>query len=544
MLKIVTSAEMQVIDQAATQAHGLPGRVLMENAGQRLARLAETLTAPLERPRIAVLCGRGKNGGDGLICARYLAQARADVAVFMMASQIQNEEVRSNLQALKAAGVPLFQGIEASWPEMLNRADLIIDALLGIGLQGPPREPAVTLIKMINQSPALVLAADVPSGLNADNGGVNPATVAADFTLTFGLPKQGLLDPGAAPWVGQLTVEPIGFPEALLSAGENERSYMDQVAASRLMPKRAVNAHKKNTGKVAIIGGSGAYHGAVLLAARGALRVGSGHVTLAYPDKLNVIIREHALETLCVPLPCNRHCVLARRALDVMVSLSEDKDAVVIGPGMGWEKTTQQLIQAYIRRVKQPRAIVIDADALHALAEGPAPPLASGGPTLILTPHEGEASILLGCSPGEIHADRPGAARAIAERYGAIVVLKGQHTLVTAPDRPGTIIGSGTQALAVAGTGDVLGGMIGSLAAQKLPPWEAALLGSYLHGMAGSLISPDPLGMGARAGEIADAVPRAIAALRYHPKTYQTHWALDQAVPPAKIKSTKRKVKA
>ncbi len=547
MLKIVTTTEMQAIDQAASAAHGLPSQVLMENAGQALAQMARTITAPLAKPRIAVLCGPGKNGGDGLVCARYLIQAQAEVAVFLTGSTIKSKEVQGNLRALKATGAMVFQAgktIGANWIAMLERADLIIDALLGIGLQGQPREPMAALIHAVNQSRALVLAADVPTGLDADRGEASAVTVAADFTLTFGLPKKGFFQPQAAPWVGQLSVDPIGFPEVLLSSGENEVGYVDQVTASRLLPKRAVNAHKKNTGKVAIIGGSGAYHGAVLLAARGALRVGSGHVTLAYPDKLNVIIREHALETLCVPLPCNRHCVLDKSALPAMMALSEDKDAVVIGPGMGWEKCTQQLIQAYVRKVKRPLAVVIDADALHALAEAPAPLSEGNGPILILTPHEGEAAILLGCSPTEIHADRPRAARAIAEKYRAIVVLKGQHTLVTASGHPGLIMGSGTQALAVAGTGDVLSGVIGSLAAQKLAPREAALLGSYLHGLAGTLVSPDPIGLGARAGEIADALLKALAVLRYHPKTYQAQWDLQKPVELKTTKSAKGKAKS
>jgi len=433
------------------------------------------------------------------------------------------KETSHYLKLLKPAQVPLMKcekSLPEKWHTIIEQADLIIDALLGTGLKGAPKEPIMSIIKLINQSSALVLAADTPSGFHADTESYSDTTINADFTLTFGLPKSELFNSRAANQVGQLSVDTLSFPKDLISADQQELQYMDAVSAARLLPKRPVNVHKKNTGKVVIIGGSGAYHGAVLLAARGALRMGSGHVTQAYPIQLNTIIREHALETLCVPLPCNKRCSISKHALKTMIALTEDKDAVVLGPGMGWESTTQQLIRSYITQVKGPQAMVIDADALHAIAEDPGLFTASLGSHTILIPHEGEAAILLGRSSKEIHHQRIEVAKELCRQYQSIVVLKGQHSIVTAPNKPCYIIGSGTQALAVAGTGDVLSGMIGSLVAQKMEPFDAALLGTFIHGIAGTLISPDPFGLGARAGEIADAVPQAIASLRHHPKCY------------------------
>lgn len=543
MLKFVELLQMQSLDQQVVNKFGLPSLTLMELAGQSLANRVRTLMPWNQESKLVVVCGSGKNGGDGLVAARLLLDLGFTVKVVMVKGTTLAKETEYCLtQFVKNNGqvVTIKNRITPVCETLLEQADLIIDAVLGIGLNGLPREPIKTLINLMNHAPGMILSVDIPSGLTTDVPTCLSTSVHADFTLTFGLPKKELFDAAAAECVGQLSVDTIGFPKALIMADQDSLQYMDAISAARLLPKRAVNAHKKNTGKVVMIGGSGAYHGAVLLAARGALRMGSGHVTQAYPHQLNTIIREHALETLCVPLPCNQRCSISRQALATMLQLAQEKDALVLGPGMGWERTTQQLIMSFVLQVQGPKAMVIDADALHAIAAKPDQFAGRNRVPAILTPHEGEAAVLMGEPNLNVRQHRVEVARQLAARYQAIIVLKGQHSIVTAPNRPTYIIGSGTQALAVAGTGDVLCGMIGSLVAQQVDPLEAALLATFVHGLAGTLASPDPFGLGARAGEIADAVPQAIADLRYHQKTYIDLEPPKQSVRSGKEKKTKK----
>lgn len=508
-MKILTVAEMQAVDRAASEQYGIPPLQLMDQAGESLARRALTLL-PAGRPRVAVLAGGGKNGGDGLAAARQLAAAGVQVSAFLFAGHRLADETLSQLKRLppQVSLTQVEDGFPAALAECFTTSDLVVDALLGIGLSGPPREPMATAIRALNDSGVNVLAADVPSGLDADTGRPQEPAVRACVTLTFGAPKAGLLEEAAGEFVGRLEVDPIGFPPALLAAS-GEEAYFDRRSAETLLPRRPANAHKRSAGTVLIIGGSTQYHGAPVLAAAGAVRAGAGFVTVAYPRELDRLLRSWLLEELCLPVAASP------AGLKQMLAAAGSCGSVVIGPGLGRSPASAKTVRDFAAAVSGPRALIVDADALAALKPGRRKGRRSG-PELVLTPHAGEAARLLGVADRIPEGGRWAAARELARRCQATVVLKGRHTAVAGPSGSLRVIGAGTQALATAGTGDVLAGAIAALAAQSLPVFDAACLGAYLHGLAGELACPDPLGLGLRAREVAEKLPAAIRCLRLH----------------------------
>ncbi len=517
MLKIVGRQGMQAVDAAATAQYGIPGLELMERAGRSLAEQAHSMLESTPQPKVAVLAGRGKNGGDGLVCARLLAGSGMHVSVILPTKSRLAPETAANFKRLnpkKIKIIKLNNDFSGKTLQPFLDVDLVVDALLGIGVAGSPREPVASVIRTLNSMRVKVLAVDLPSGLNADTGEPGRPTVRADFTLTFGLPKKGLFQPQAMAWVGAWAVDSIGFPPELLYPQADDTAYFNDPAAAVILPQRARDAHKRTAGKVLIIGGSAQYHGALLLASRGAIRAGAGYVTLAYPKPLDLIVRQHVLEEICCPLPGDKNGDLAGAALKPLLSIAREQDAIVIGPGLGRTSKVFQLVRAFIREASGPRSIVVDADALHALAGVQRLRRSRSLPALILTPHEGEAGRLRGVPPEKIRAERWAITRELARRYAATILLKGPHTVVASPEGRLRIIGAGTPALATAGTGDVLSGVAAALSAQQLEPYDAAALAVYLHGRAGELAGMDPGGLGVRAREVADAIPFVFRQLR------------------------------
>jgi NAD(P)H-hydrate epimerase len=517
LVKIVSPQDMLEIERLATDRYGLTVMALMEQAGTSLANWARRFLPTDEPGRVVILAGGGKNGGDGMVCARQLAALGNDVTVLCLAGKKLALETQKNLSRLNPAKVRVHRAharFPESWVEKFLTADLVIDALLGLGISGAPREPLAKAINALNASGVKVLSADVPSGLDADTGTPYHPTVRADLTLTFGLPKRGLLQPQAADFVGRLEVDSIGYPPSLLSGRGDAFAYLDAHETAGLLPRRPMNAHKRSAGRVLIVGGSRQYHGAPILAAAGAVRAGAGYVMVAYPGKLDGIMRHHLLEEIGLPLPSTQEGALGSAALSELLLAAENMDAVVLGPGLGRTAETQQLVRDFVKRVTGPRVLVADADALPALIGIRIGNGSVRRPVVILTPHEGEAAALLGTTPDEVARGRWSAAQELARRHAAVVLLKGRHTVVVAPQGPLLVVGAGSPALATAGTGDVLSGAIAAFTAQKVVPRDAAALAAYLHGVAGELASPDPGGLGVRARDVADNLPLAIRQLR------------------------------
>jgi ADP-dependent NAD(P)H-hydrate dehydratase / NAD(P)H-hydrate epimerase len=482
MKRLVTAEQMRQADAASGQLHGMPAAILMENAGAALALAALELACA--DGRIVVLCGRGNNGGDGLVAARWLHARGRQVWVEVVggADGLADEPSR-NLRALRAAGLePSGIGDELR----LGRGDVVIDALLGTGLTRPAQGPYARAIERIGAwraDGARILAADLPSGLEADTGQPLPPCVQADLTLSFGLLKLGqLLEPGRS-LCGELRQVEIGLPPSAVAALGPPHCYQveEQDVRALLAPRRA-DAHKGSFGHVLVVAGSAGKTGAAAMVGLGALRAGAGLVTVATrPDALAPVLA-HAPELMGFELAAGGG--LGPADLTALLEAAEGKDAVVVGPGIPRGEQTSTLLATLLEALQVP--CVLDADALNALADMPAA-FGKARCPLILTPHPREMSRLVGQSTSQIQADRPGQGRALAQAHGVIVVLKGAGTLVCLPDGVVYLNPTGNPGMATGGTGDVLAGILGGFLAQGLTPKDAAIAGVWVHGLAGDL---------------------------------------------------------
>ncbi len=514
-MKLVTVEEMRAMERAAIEA-GSSEAQLMEEAGLSSAQEAWMLLGTLEGREIVVLAGPGNNGGDGLVAARHLHDWGAEVAVLAPRGRSDDQ----NLQELTIREVAVTQGEEAvaALPRM-GQADLVVDALLGVGkgrpitADEPIGEALVALADARGRSqPPKVLAIDLPTGLDADGGGVDPLTVAADVTVTFGLPKVGMYQAMGSGVVGRVQVVDIGIPAEAMEAASLELITSRWTRES--MPARPEDANKGTFGKVLVVGGCSRYRGAPALAATAAYRAGAGLVTIACPEPVIASIAPAAAEATWLPQEAAEDGGLAGEAAVALRREWPGFDAGVVGPGLGHTGETQALVWALLPDAEEDVAgqVVIDADALNALAalEDGAARTPAGA---VLTPHPGEMARLLGSSVAQVQENRVGAAREAAARYGCTVVLKGAHTVVAHAEGQARISPFANPLLATAGSGDVLAGMIGAYLGQGLGAFEAASLGVYLHAAVGEALRTEYGDGGLLAGEIASRLPKVVREL-------------------------------
>jgi NAD(P)H-hydrate epimerase len=392
--------------------------------------------------------------------------------------------------------------------ERLMGSDVIVDALLGTGLSTPVTGLYHQAITAINEAPCRVVAVDLPSGIHADTGVVLGAAVNASLTVTFGLPKIGLYTGAGIDHAGTIRVVDIGIPLSLTEAVESLAELMAAAGVQAVLPSRRATSHKGTYGHAGIIAGSVGKTGAAALAAKAALRVGAGLVTVATPASVNEVLETKLLEVMTMPMPETKARTLARSSLDRLLTFASSRTAVALGPGLTTHPETVDLVQAFIRQVDKP--CVLDADALNALA-GRASLLAECKVPPILTPHPGEMARLDSeLTPQTVNADRLGLAGRFARERGVYLVLKGARTVVARPDGRAVICPTGNPGMATAGTGDVLTGMIVGLLAQGLSQWDAACAAVYLHGFAGDLAAESLGQVGMTAGDLLDRIPQAI----------------------------------
>ncbi len=482
-MKVVTAEQMRAIDKAAME-RGVAGRVLMENAGcsvvEAVLEIAEELGPD---PSVVVVAGKGNNGGDGLVVARHLHNRGMDVEVCLLcAGDELTGDAAANFQAARNYGVPITQQCtKEELAEALAAADIIVDAVLGTGISGQVRDPARWAIEAINQSDAVVVAVDIPSGVSADTGAICGMAVQADLTVTFGLPKVGnVVYPGAG-MCGEVRVVDISLPPDMLEDSAIATELIDDALARACLPERWPDMHKGDAGRLVVVAGSRGYTGAAALSAMGALRAGAGLVYLAVPESCNAILEAKCTEAITAPVPETEAGTLSAAALDAVMQLVENADAVAIGPGLSRHRETAELVAHLIEHSSVP--VVIDADGLNCLAELDIDRI-DGPPAAVITPHPGELSRLTGQAIADIQNDRLLAARQAAQDFGAVVALKGAGTVVAAPDGRAWINATGSHALASGGTGDVLCGMIGAFLAGGAEAEEAAIAGVYFHGLA------------------------------------------------------------
>ncbi len=515
-MKLLTSAEMRELERRA-EAEGVSTDTLMENAGLAVAQEIWMQLGSLEDRRIAVLVGPGNNGGDGLVAARHLYEWGAQVRVYALRSRSDDQWTRT-----VELGVPCgsasededFEALEA----LLGGAEAIVDALLGTGAARPIDGDLAQIMQRLavvrerTVKPKLV-AVDLPTGLDADSGRLHPLTVAADETVTFHAPKIGLyMQPGAAA-AGSVQQVEIGIPSGLDQDLQTE--VLERRAAKSLLPNRPSDAHKGTFGRVLVIAGSSRYPGAAVLAARGAYRAGAGLVTIATPTSIATHMIAAVPEATLLPLPEHDAGVISGHgAWELVRDELPAVDAVVLGCGFGAHDHSGVFVRRFLisEEVALARGIVVDADALNLLTADLSV-LSKAVAPLVLTPHPGEMGRLIGRSTDEVQGARLALARDRATEWGCQLVLKGANTIVAAPDRRVRVSELAQPALATAGAGDVLSGVIGALLAQGLDPFAAATLGVYLHGDAGNRAARAMGTIGVMAGDVADQIAMASRSL-------------------------------
>ena len=509
-MRVCTARQMAAIDRE-TIAGGIRGDTLMERAGtamtEHLLDFLDELDTHGQEPQVLVLCGKGNNGGDGLVVARLLAEQEIPVVVLLLAGGAPlSDDAATNRDRLPTA-VTVVDPPREQWDEtlalLLEEADVVVDAVFGTGIQPPLRGEIADLVRQVNDAGLPCVALDIPSGVCGDDGRVDPVAVAADLTITVQMPKLGLLLPPGRDFTGRLEIVDIGFPETIRDRHAMALQWLTPADYLELLPPRRSDAHKYECGSVLGIGGSAAFGGAAHLMGLGALRSGAGMVTLGIPAGLEMSLHASLPEVILAALARTDNGTIAPVPETVAAALLERKDAVALGPGLGADTETDAWVVDFLKRLDRP--VVVDADGLGAFARaGVHPACGQGG--AVLTPHAGELGRLAGLSSAAVVARRFELLPELAAAWGAVVLLKGSPSLIAAPDGRLFLNSSGDDALARGGSGDVLTGLIGGLLAQGLDPLDAALLGAHVHGRAGTLAAEGRGTRSVRVVEIAAAI--------------------------------------
>lgn len=497
----------------AIEGCGIPSICLMENAGKGAAELLRRTYPELLGGKVAILAGRGNNGGDGLVLARHLANWGISVEVYLLAHKDELKgDARKNLEIWLAMGGELREVKATADLKDISAASMVVDAIFGTGLNTEIQGLARDTIDLANALAKKVFAVDIPSGIDATSGKVLGVAIKADMTATFGCAKLGqVIDPGAR-YVGRLEVIDIGIPRYLFAKAGITTFLLDQEELSdHLLSPRDPAAHKGDFGHLLVLAGSPGKTGAAALVCQGAMRAGAGLVTLGIAESLNPIMEVKLTEAMTYPLPDGGCGHLIPDAWDAIERLMVDKSAIAIGPGISTHPDVEEVMRLLVTHAPSP--MVIDADGLTIIAKHPDILKGCQAP-LILTPHPGEMGRLLGTTAKEVQADRIAAARRCAHIYGGIVCLKGHRTVIATPAGEVYINPLGNPGMASGGMGDVLTGLIGGLLAQGIPPIEAAKWGVYLHALSGDLASQDVGEIPLVAGDLIEYLPIALAEVR------------------------------
>ena len=514
-MKLVTAKEMKALDVQAQNDYAMPGILLMDNAAQAVAEAVHEALTALEGERVVIFCGGGNNGGDGLGAARWLQSYGVSVRAFVVGAAldaVQGDAALELAMFTKAGGRVEALSTEDDWvlAELAaSKADVLVDALLGTGFHGELEGDVLRACELLNKSEKYILAVDVPTGVNADNGAVSENAVRADHTVTMALVKTGLLLYPGREYCGDIELADISMPVKLVEEYQSDKYRLTDEIVRELLPLRKANAHKGDAGRVVICAGSPGYTGAAALASDAAVKAGAGLVSLYTPlssrDVLAIKLTEVMVHGLLERMPG----ILGGGAASDVASSAEAADVLAIGPGLGTSESTQEAVRTILQKITTP--VVIDADALTALA-GHTEILAAMQAQKVLTPHPGEMARLTGLEIAEIEADRINVAKKYAEEWQAIVVLKGAPTVIGCPNGTVYVNSTGNSSLATGGSGDVLTGIIAGLAAQEISLQEAAICGVYLHGLAAELTGID---IGLAAGELAALLPQAREQVLY-----------------------------
>lgn len=529
-MKVVTAEEMREIDRRAIEVIGIPGVVLMENAGRAVADTVKKLLSNVANPRVCIFAGKGNNGGDGFVVARHLANSEVRVKTFLLGEigQVQGD-AKTNLDILIGMGMEVEELNADMLPTArvaVSMSDLVIDAVFGTGFKGEVEGYVSHVIDTINESGRPVVAVDVPSGLDSTTGMVSSSCIRATYTVTFGLPKVGLLlYPGAA-YAGELVIADIGIPGFLLADESLKLNLSTGDDIRHWIPRREKDSHKGTFGKALVMAGSPNMAGAAVLASTAALKAGAGIVTLGVPLSLHSVMNSKLTEVMTRGLPETESGSISLQAQPLLDGLSRGAAALAVGPGLSTHSETAQLVRNMVMTTSVPT--VVDADGISAIAQDPGTLKAAKAP-IVLTPHPGEMARLTGLSIQEVERDRLNVALRAVSQWGKIVVLKGARTIIADPSGIAYINPTGNPGMATAGSGDVLTGIITGLLAQGMRPFDAAVLGVYVHGLAGDIASSKLGEMGVTAMDILGNVPDALRRLAGERGEQHVGWPSRQA---------------
>jgi ADP-dependent NAD(P)H-hydrate dehydratase / NAD(P)H-hydrate epimerase len=491
-MRVLNSAQMREADRRTIEEIGIPPLVLMENAGRQVVAAMEAMHSDLLELDVAVLCGRGNNGGDGFVVARTLLQRGVDVSVFLMGSVAEvRGDARTNLEILGRLGLTVVEIADSQAWELhfseVSDCTLIVDAIFGTGLNAPVSGFLESVIADVNASGIPVVSIDLPSGLSADSADPIGDSIEAGMTVTLAAPKLPLVLPPAETRAGDIVIADIGIPSDILETIEGPRvDLLTRASMRELIVPRTPDSHKGDYGRVLIVAGSRGKTGAAHLAAVGALRSGAGLVTVATPWSCQPVVAAMGPEYMTQALKETDEG-LDPEGVERVLELA--RDVIAIGPGLGQAPSTREFIKRLVDRATMP--LVIDADGLNAFGSDPDRLAGREGREVIITPHPGEMARLVGMSTDEVQASRLEIARNFAVAHHLYVVLKGHRTLIATPDEKVFINPTGNPGMATGGTGDVLTGMIAAWLAQLLDAEVACKLAVYLHGLAGDLAEAD-----------------------------------------------------
>jgi ADP-dependent NAD(P)H-hydrate dehydratase / NAD(P)H-hydrate epimerase len=514
-MRVLNTQQMREADRRTIDDIGLPSIVLMENAGRQAVAAMEAAFDDLATSHVAVICGRGNNGGDGFVVARTLAQRGVQATVFLLASVADvRGDARTNLEVLGRIGLTVIEIANAQDWELhfteVSECDLVVDAIVGTGFHGPLTGLIETVVADVNGLGVPIVAIDLPTGVSADTHEIDGTAIEASMTVTLAAPKIPLVFPPADTYAGDLVIADIGIPPPVID--EIEGPYIELLTRERMrevVPARAADSHKGDFGRVLIVAGSMGKTGAAHLAALGALRSGAGLVTIATPRSCVPILAAMAPEYMTEPLEETATGTVDFSSLDRVLELQAD--VIAVGPGLGQAPGTSAFVHGLIERAGVP--LVVDADALNAFTGDPERLVGRDGVDVIVTPHPGEMARLLNVSTEAVQHDRLNYAREFAAAHRVHVVLKGHRTIVAGPENRAFVNLTGNAGMATGGTGDLLTGMIAAWFAQLLDAEAACKLAVYLHGTAGDLADADEGEVALIASDVANHLGDAILEL-------------------------------
>ncbi|RKZ34768.1 bifunctional ADP-dependent NAD(P)H-hydrate dehydratase/NAD(P)H-hydrate epimerase [bacterium] len=514
-MRVCTNDQMRKLDSLTIQKYNVSGEILMERAGRWVASVALDIMEKSKSNTVCIVAGRGNNGGDGFVVARYLSQIGFDVQIILCAEPDDiTGDASLNFEKVKQEKI--------NWKKFdgnIPKTDLIVDALLGTGISGAPRSPLNKAINIINEhhnNGAFVLAVDIPSGVNGDNGEVAGDAVYADCTITFGFPKLGHFFHPGKKHTGMLYIADIGLDSRAISEVSADYEFASIQTINELLPYRPPDGHKGTFGKGLIVACSAGMTGAGIMAGISFLRSGAGLCYLAVPRSLTDIVDSSATEVVVLPMPeVRRKRCHTLRALGELHKYAQNVDAIAIGPGLGTHFETRDMVKKFLTKVRTP--VVIDADGINALAGEINETIPKITADSVMTPHPGELSRLLEIPIEKINNKKIDMAKEWAKLLFTNLLIKGNPTLITSAENPIWINPVGNDGMATAGSGDVLTGLLTGFIAQGISPFHSACMGTYIHGLAGEIAAQKFTARAMLATDILSSIPDAIRVIENAP---------------------------